>query len=113
MKPSIETATPKEIAQYLKNLEDIAWEESSKDTSVEHAYESSIWKKLYDLVFSDDISGKIVERFNFSWYDPDMSYHDDVTAFIHAFRDEYMKDDENPLFPTFGEWKEKEEYKYN
>ena len=49
-------------------------------------YDSSLsWEAKYDLIFSDKISKKV----SFSWYDPDTSYEEDVTAFIQAF-DEYM-----------------------
>ena len=49
-------------------------------------YDSSLsWEAKYDLIFSDRISKKV----SFSWYDPDTSYEEDVTAFIQAF-DEYM-----------------------
>jgi hypothetical protein len=49
-------------------------------------YDSSVsWEAKYDLIFSERISKKV----SFSWYDPDTSYEEDVTAFMNAF-DEYM-----------------------
>jgi hypothetical protein len=49
-------------------------------------YDSSIlWEAKYDLIFSERISKKV----SFSWYDPDTSYEEDVTAFMNAF-DYYM-----------------------
>ncbi len=49
-------------------------------------YDSSVsWEAKYDLIFSERISKKV----SFSWYDPDTSYREDVTAFMNAF-DDYM-----------------------
>lgn len=44
------------------------------------------WEKLYNAVFSDNISHKIQEQFpSFEWFDPDADYEDDVRAFIKEF----------------------------
>ncbi len=64
----------------LKDLKDNAWEESDGDT------DSEVWEELYDKVFSEEISRQIYEEFqDFSYYDPDTTYHEDVCAFINAF----------------------------
>ena len=109
----IETATPKEIAEYLEYLHDTAWEKAGYKTGEEdgeyEAYE--IWKKLYDFVFSEEISKKIYERFGeLDYYDPDTSYYEDVTAYINAFKEfaeNYGGTKKEPsLFPSFEEYKQ-------
>ena len=109
---TIETASRSEIAQYLKTLEDIALDKASKDTVVFEMRHSSVWKTLYETIFSKDISRKIMERFpDFSWNDPDEDYFDDVCAFIRSFC-EYSEnhtndEDGSPLFPSYSDWREK------
>jgi hypothetical protein len=44
------------------------------------------WMEKYDMIFSDDMSGKV----RFDYYDPDMDYEDDVRAWVDGF-DAYMK----------------------
>lgn len=64
----------------LKDLKGNAWEESDGDT------DSEVWEKLYDKVFSEEISRQIYEEFpDFNYYDPDTTYHEDVCTFINAF----------------------------
>lgn len=113
MKTTIETATPYEIAQYLKHLEDIAWDKASEDTVDGERRNSAVWKQLYETIFSKEISRKIMDRFpNFSWYDPDEDYYDDVTSFIRDFveySEQHTNEDGTPLFPSFGDWKEKQD----
>ena len=49
------------------------------------------WEDLYDIVFSKKVSKRIYEILpNFSWYDPDTTYQEDVVAFITQFK-EYFK----------------------
>lgn len=109
----IETATPKEIAEYLDYLRNTAWEKAGHKTGEEdgeyEAYE--IWKKLYEFVFSENISNKIYDRFGeLDYYDPDGSYYEDVTAYIDAFKD--FAEDCNEvkmepiMFPSFEEYKQ-------
>jgi hypothetical protein len=52
-------------------------------------YDNDIWYKIYDRVFGKrKISGKWRELVpDFSWYDTDGSYYDDVMAFYHAVQD--------------------------
>jgi radical SAM superfamily enzyme YgiQ (UPF0313 family) len=45
------------------------------------------WKDKYNMIFSDDVSGKVIHLFDY--YDPDSDYDDDVIAFMNGF-DEYM-----------------------
>lgn len=49
------------------------------------------WEDLYDIVFSEKVSKRIYKILpNFSWYDPDTTYQEDVVAFITQFK-EYFK----------------------
>ena len=51
-------------------------------------FESDLdWQTKYDLIFSADISRKVI----FEYYDPDMDYEDDVRAFMNGFDDYYKK----------------------
>lgn len=113
MRTTIETASQSEIAQYLKHLEDIALDEARKDNVESEMRHSSVWKTLYETIFSKEISQKIMERFpDFSWNDPDEDYFDDVCAFIHSFC-EYSENHTNDedcsqLFPSYSDWREKQ-----
>ena len=49
------------------------------------------WEDLYDIVFSKKVSKRIYKILpNFTWYDPDTTYQEDVVAFITQFK-EYFK----------------------
>lgn len=49
------------------------------------------WEDLYDIVFSKKVSKRIYKILpNFTWYDPDATYQEDVVAFITQFK-EYFK----------------------
>ena len=49
------------------------------------------WEDLYDIIFSKKVSKRIYKILpNFSWYDPDTTYQEDVVAFITQFK-EYFK----------------------
>ena len=99
---NIDTATPKEISDYLQYLYNIAWEKS------EHKKVAEIWKNLYDFVFSAEISRKLSERFGrLNYPDPDASYYDDVTAYIEAFSN-YA----NNVFPSFEDYQKNKKYQY-
>lgn len=90
MNKTIDTATPKEIAEYLNYLYDTAWEKSNHKTDSDSDCEDSckIWRDLYYFVFSDEISHKLTKRFGrLDYYDPDTSYYEDVTAYIDAFKE--------------------------
>lgn len=46
------------------------------------------WEDLYDIVFSKKVSKQICEILpNFTWYDPDTTYQEDVVAFITQFKE--------------------------
>jgi hypothetical protein len=47
--------------------------------------EELTWHEKYDLIFSEEIS----KNFDFEYYDPDISYQEDVVAYMNAL-DEYM-----------------------
>ena len=109
MNNTIDTATPKEIAEYLEHLYDIAWEKSNhkKDSDPNCGNAWKVWRDLYDFVFSNKIAHKLTERFGIlDYYDPDTSYYEDVTAYINAFKEFSETYDENPtgMFPTFDEY---------
>ena len=81
--------TDKHIAQYiafkLKSWLEEAFEISCGDTN------DDIWEKLYNKVFSENVSKRIFELFpDFHYCDTDVSYYEDVLAFINAFV-EYSK----------------------
>ena len=42
------------------------------------------WSKKYDKIFSSKIASAIRKHIRIHYYDPDMSYQDDVTAYIEA-----------------------------
>lgn len=72
----------KAVALQLDAAYKYALKESEGDT------DHIAWAKLYDFVFSDDISRRIHYEFaDFEWYDPDTTYYEDVTAFIKAFKE--------------------------
>ena len=76
-------ASKEDIAYYLKELEDKAWEGSNHDVN-----NNDVWGKLFDKVFSDEISSNIYRDFpDFTWIDLDTSYQEDVCRFIDAFID--------------------------
>lgn len=105
---NIDTATPKEISDYLQYLYNIAWEKSN------HKKVAEIWKNLYDFVFSDEISRKLSERFGrLNYYDPDASYYEDVTAYIEAFSNYANRcTSSNNVFPSFEEYQNNKKYQY-
>lgn len=50
------------------------------------------WEEKYDLIFSDELSGKcfdIAKKLDdkIDYYDPDTTYEKDVMAFVEAIRD--------------------------
>lgn len=97
----IEDASPKQIAEYLNHLKEVAEKNSSWNE------DAGVWRELYDVVFSVNVSQKIFDRFRFEYYDPDTSYREDVCAFINAFN-EYAQsisdEDGGVLFPSFENW---------
>ena len=58
-------------------------------TKANKIYESNelSWKEKYDLIFSDNISKKIHNIIDLDYYNPDMDYEDDVSAFMSALND--------------------------
>lgn len=103
---TIETSSAQEIAEYLEYLYNIARDKAFENhNDYSNIYDDNAWKKLYDKVFSDEISRAICNKFpNFDWYDPDTSYYEDVNAFIEAFKN-YAKNISNEneeLFPSIN-----------
>lgn len=114
MNNTIDTATPKEIAEYLDHLHDIALEKSNHKTNEDECDENvcKVWRNLYDFVFSDNISHKLTKRFGIlDYYDPDTSYYEDVTAYINAFKEfaETYGENQRGMFPTFDEYQKDKE----
>lgn len=105
---TIETSSAQEIAEYLEYLYNIArnkaFEKYHDYSKIYKIYDDNTWEKLYDIVFSDEISKVIYKKFpNFEWYDPDTSYYKDVTAFIEAFKEYAKNNNENEeLFPSIN-----------
>lgn len=51
-------------------------------------HEDTIWGKLYDKIFSEDVAQKVWRMFpDFDYYDPDASYYKDLYAFVSSFVD--------------------------
>ena len=102
---SIQTASPHDIAEYLKYLKEKAKEHCGYKSDVpgdsnysEVAYDT--WRNLYDTVFSEQVSHAICKRFtNFDWYDH---------AFIE-YADKLTDNNGDPLFEGFGEWASKQQ----
>ena len=113
---NIETATPREIADYLNYLTDTAWKKAEYKTDEDSSFAHEIWRRLYNIIFSEEVSKKIYNRFkDFDYYDPDTSYYRDIMAFVRAFTDyaNNYADNPNNLFPTFEEYiNRKGDYEY-
>ena len=63
-----------------------AFDKAGKICNWDH--EDTIWGKLYDKVFSEDVARKIWNMFpDFDYYDPDASYYEDLHAFVSSFVD--------------------------
>lgn len=52
------------------------------------------WEEKFEIIFSDDISGKIIQELDY--YDPDASEEEDIDAFMNAF-DRYIDRQEEIL----------------
>ena len=103
---TIETSSAQEIAEYLEHLYNIARDKAFENHhDYSKIYDDTAWEKLYNKIFSDEISRAICKRFlSFDWYDPDTSYYEDVNAFIEAFKN-YAKNINNKnveLFPSIN-----------
>ena len=67
------------------------------DKLVDAAYGQGMdWMKIYDVVFSDDISNKC----DLDYYSPDMGYDDDVLAFQTALKEKVVELEE--LYKTLS-----------
>lgn len=56
-------------------------------------HEDEVWGKLYDRIFSDDVSQKVWRMFpDFSYGDPDASYYEDIRVLVSNFVD-YAKEE--------------------
>ena len=50
--------------------------------------DDTVWGKLYDKIFSEDVAQKVWRMFpDFDYYDPDASYYEDLHAFVSSFVD--------------------------
>jgi hypothetical protein len=50
--------------------------------------DDTVWGKLYDKIFSEDVARKVWKMFPyFDYYDPDTSYYEDLQAFVSSFVD--------------------------
>lgn len=47
------------------------------------------WEQKYDFIFSENISKVVFRELGLSYYDPDTSYEEDVTAFMTAFNEKF------------------------
>ena len=80
------------------------WVEQAQEKGAGMSEENNynLWKNLYDVVFSDDISAAAFEWCRaaghpLDYYDPDTSYQEDVEAFAQGLK---WWCDEHPLFDT-------------
>lgn len=55
------------------------------------AESDAIAETKYDLIFSEDLSRALEQIFHLDYYDPDMSYEDDVEAYVSALRDKCVE----------------------
>lgn len=77
-----EDMTAMAVAEILQQ----AFDKAGKICNWDH--EDTIWGKLYDKIFSDDVSAKVWNMFpGFDYYDPDTSYYEDLQAFVSSFVD--------------------------
>lgn len=58
----------------------------------EVANSEMLWKRKFELIFSDSISEQVRKWLNelelsFDWYDPDTSYEEDVKAYVRGLED--------------------------
>jgi hypothetical protein len=51
-----------------------------------HDHEGALWETKYNLIFSDDLSGRIASLgiSLTDYWDPDTSYEEDVKAYVQA-----------------------------
>lgn len=103
-KLSLASASASAISEYLNSLLEKAREIESDDPNKDdYNYENPVWMRLFNTVFSDEISGIIYKRFqDFDPYIPDTTYGADVRSFIREF-DDYSKTCGDG-FPTFEQW---------
>lgn len=103
-KVSLKTAPPLVISEYLQSQLDKAYEIESNDPNKDdYNYENPVWIRLFNTVFSDEISGIIYKRFpDFEPYIPDTTYGEDVRSFIKEFKD-YSRSCGSG-FQIFEEW---------
>ncbi len=55
--------------------------------AIQVAESKADWEVKYNVIFSEDVSKRLLELSDFDWCDPDGSYEADVTAFIEALGD--------------------------
>lgn len=62
---------------------------------ISHPTDEGGWMVRYDIVFSDNNSGRAIALYNrltnskFDYYDPDTSYEEDVVAFVNAITESF------------------------
>jgi hypothetical protein len=68
------------ISALLKNNERV-------QEIVQVATTNNDWESAYDIIFPTHVRGVRAADPDFSWYDPDSSYQDDVLAFANALKE--------------------------
>lgn len=64
-----------------------AFDKAGKMCNWDHE-DDTVWGKLYDKIFSEDVARKVWKMFPyFDYYDPDASYYEDLQAFVSSFVD--------------------------
>lgn len=70
-----------------------AFDKAGKMCNWDHE-DDTVWGKLYDKIFSEDVARKMWKMFpDFDYYDPDASYYEDIQALVSNFVD-YAKGEE-------------------
>lgn len=69
----------------MKNLEKL--QKLNKKANEIYNDDQLTWEEKYDLIFSEKISRKVHSLVTLDYYDPDTSYQEDVSAFVHAFNE--------------------------
>lgn len=62
------------------------------DEVYELASSEMLWKRKFELIFSDNVSVQVRKwldelELSFDWYDPDTSYEEDVKAYVRGLED--------------------------
>lgn len=66
------------IFKIMENIVDFSYNDHEND-----------WRIAYNVIFSEEVSQKLLSIRSFDWYDPNTTYKEDVLAFYRAAKVEY------------------------